>query len=282
MSSSHLSQPASPPFTAFPARPLELARKNAVVMPMVWWFLLGIAFAAGGVFLGSKYLPGLVKEGGLRNAGATTEEVELRDGKCKTSKAIFTDCTGNLRFRTLPEHGSRVLDAKLDYMLMFDLDDDIPMFVKYDPAHPEVNTTSWGLNHYWNRVGMALGLSGLLVVLGIATGFQAFTPLRRRRALTASLASPSARPTRLSNLRRNGKKITATVHHFRDGKERKFDQTFRADEEPLFLGQTDHALALVSPDGVPTVLDSSLSDLKLSAEERERILVAANAWPERG
>lgn len=280
MFSSTAKPPAHPSVYGFPNRPLQLARRPAVVRPMVLRLLLSVLLLGMGVFAAWTQLPGIVKDFGLRGKGAIASDVRIIEGKCKSHKAILTDCSGTLSFRTLPEHGGQQIRTKLDFLMTFDLDQDADLFIRYDPANPDRNSASWAQNHLWNRVYTVLVMAGLMLAVGAATVYSAFTPLRQARALRASLAAPRPVAVRLSNLRRDGKKIVAAVHWWHGGKERKADQPFRADEEPLFLGDSDHALGLLSSDGVPTVLDSSLSDLELSDAERERILVAASVWPQ--
>ena len=231
------------------------------------------------MFLAWSSLPGLIGEAGLRNRGVVTEQAELLDGVCKTRKFVLTECEGKLVYRTLPEHGSRIVNAELDYLLLFGLDDQVGFFVKYDPEHPEVHSTSWGLHHFWNRLGTVLLMSAGSIALGLLGFVQAFTPLRRARALEASLQAPRVAVVPLSNLREAGKNSAVDVHFFKDGRARKTTQVFLAQETPLMLGQSENALALLTSDGTPFVLDAALTDLVLSAQERWQIQLAAQAWP---
>ena len=70
------------------------------------------------------------------------------------------------------------------------------------------------------------------------------------------------------------------MHFKRGGKWRAFDHVMFKDEAPLMLGETDRALAVMSPDGIPHVLDTGLADLALSPQEREQIQRAAQTWPD--
>jgi len=246
---------------------------------LIAWLLAAIAFTATGGFMAWNYGPQLVRELGLRGAGATTQQARLLDGVCKTRKAIFTDCSGHYEFMTRPEHGQQVVKAKLDYMMMLSLDDDIPLTVTYDPARPDVNTTSWGLNHLWNRMGTLAGMALFCLAMGPTFVWMAITPMRRERALRAALRKPKPGAVRLSDFRLAGKRLTLKVHYKRQGKWHAFDHVMFKDESPLMLGETDRALALMSPDGFPHVLDTGLADLTLSAEEREGLQRAAQIWP---
>lgn len=269
-----------PPLPALPARPIKQARKRAVIRPLIGWLVAAIAFVAIGVFMAWNYGPQLAREVALRHGGATTQQARLVDGVCKTRKAIFTDCSGHFEFLTRPEHGQQLVKAKLDYLMMLSLDDDIPLTVTYDPARPQVNTTSWGQNHLWNRVGTLAGMVLFCVGMGPLFVVLAFTPMRRERALRAALQKPKAGAVRLSNLRSAGRRLTLKVHFKRGGKWRAFDHVMFKDESPLMLGETDRALAVMSPDGIPHVLDTGLADLALSTQEREQIQRAAQTWPD--
>lgn len=213
--------------------------------------------------------PGLARDYAIRNNPFELSDYDLREGKCTTRKAIFTNCEADVAYVV---DGQRH-EAHIELMFVSFSSGDYSASLVVDSDEPSKATLSIGLDHYWNRVIVFVLFAGGLAWLGLALVRSSWRiGAANRRARTPQRWQPQVVAVEAvkQSLGR-----TLVTYRYPSGRGKRTAQAyarFRGGESPLFLrGEDDAPLALAlrpAEGGIPALLDEGLQRIDLTPAER--------------
>ncbi len=258
----------SMPSLILPARPLSL-RKDSLSTPNAYFWSTPIILALT-IFLLIWQAPGVYRDFQISQNPLPLEQGDVRDGRCTTRKAIFTDCEARLVYT----YGGKSYDQDVRIMFVDFHVGDYETGLVISADHPELATMSLGLDKLWNRI---ITLAAFAVfMLGLSLGM-IFLGLRIARA-----KSRLSQPARLMPVpveimafdRRRGRLSITYADKIASGKTGRTVYTrLQSGEEPLLVGingKNPVVLAVRHGDtSLPILLDSRLQRINgLTEEER--------------
>lgn len=264
------------PDLPLPARPLAL-KSASITTPR------GYAWASPFMFLLVGFIlywqgPNLLRDYQISQNPIVLENGDIRDGKCQTRKAIFTDCEARLVYTY--DGKSYDSETHIFFVDMHSGDYETALVISAD--HPELATLTLGLEKLWNRIisfGLLFGLIGFLCVASVFIGFR--VAWVRSRLTTPAMLTPI--PVEITAYKQSGRKLLVTyADKVADPKTNRTAYTrFGKGQEPIIIGEIKgKAVALALRHGktsLPVLLDSGLERILMSEEERQSALSVIHA-----
>jgi hypothetical protein len=194
-------------------------------------------------------------------------------GRCRGT--LIVNCEFRLTYRG--DRGATQTSTHHTTTLVSKIDSAQPLVVRHDPAQPGRASTSWGRSLLANRIATQLAnVVGIgLIVWGLVAWQR--SDWRDRRRIGAIQRQPRAVEAAVTNIRRHAATVDVDftwVDPF-DAARRTDSVGFGDGLEPLWLnGAQTSLLVLAGPGGNVFVPDSTLSQVRLSADERREIAAA--------
>jgi len=263
----------------FPRRPIRLAKDRKRATNRLLLLAAAALLALPGLYWGNIAWQRHQLQQDLRARGVPADEVLGAEGDCLSRRSRYSgaerpiDCWLTLTYRLRPEEGGGVKTAPAH------LDGRMPIFTPpayYDPADPDRVMLKPEMDRTlgWDET---FGPLFLLVMPAIVLAIFFFTS---RRGLAKAARDPKPAIVPIEKVVRQPGKIY--VHSRPPGAARPFVDTFVAPDQPLLVRppagsqpEQQWALALTAPNGRTYLLDSQLSTLELTNEERAAVLEAA-------
>lgn len=257
----------TPVLSAFPQRPLTLKPGRGA--------LGGWVIAVGGLLLFGAFLVMLAIEIGpairtdlqIRDQAVPAPQVRISNGRCRSRAFLFQSCEVTLSWRGKDGQMTR----KMSYMFVEPHMGSWTVQAMMDPARPELVSTDLGLERLWNRIATLVG--GALFALAVIVAL--FLAARRAQAKTKEVTALSGRALRPVQVLFAGWG-DGPSWRVQDEQGATFEWPVRKSDKPFVLDEARGlVLALRDPAGGPAFpLDEKLRLVKLTAEERGRILAA--------
>lgn len=261
--------------TLLPQRNLHFTRN---VLGMGGGYLLALLLLVLAGALAWWQAPGLLRDQHIRSTPLELEDYDLRDGRCTTRKAVFTDCEADVAYTV------DGVDYETHISLMFLStsrgDYETSLIVAADD--PGLATLSIGLERFWNRLVFFLVVFGALFVGGIVC---IVTAARNARINRAS-RQPQRWSAELVEIRAVQSSFGGTLVTYAHGpgagrRAPKANTRFRKRETPLLIESADgasYAIALrPAAGGTPLMLDAALQRVDLTETERAAAFSALEA-----
>ncbi len=252
---------------AFPDRPLQITAKttgrkgwtSAILFWLVGAGIFALCYMA--------WLPDLVNDFRLRDTAEVVRDPRSRvTGKCRSQLFIQT-CEADLSYR----RNGKTYTYNIAYLMLGVGDHNV--VVMADPQNPDQMTTDLGLDQFWNRMLVFLGLVAAGVACG-AAGIVGVRTCRREGAIVSALTNRRLYPVLIPVVSGTGRtKPIKTVNA--DGSAQKWE--FAENDKPLLLYGDAYVLGVsANSDGNGPVfpMDETLARLKLEKDERETLLKA--------
>jgi len=259
------------PALALPNRPLGLAR-DVVSTPRVYFWSTPIVLALA-IFLLVWEGPGVVRDFQISQNPLVLDDGDVRNGRCKTRKAIFTDCEAQLVYR----YNGRSYSTDVEVMFVDLHFGDYETGLVISADHPELATMTLALDKLWNRI---ITLTVFVLLLGGSSLAMLFWGLRiwrvrRQLRLPAGLTPVPVEITAFDR-KRNILSITYNDKIADDRTGRSAYTRMGSGEEPFVIGEANgKAVGLAVRHGdtaLPVLLDDRLQRIDLTDEERATAL----------
>lgn len=258
------------PYTSLtlPDRPLKLT-PGSISPPGAALFIVVVMLVVGGA-LAWWQGPDIWRDWQISQNPVTVEDSDVRNGKCTTRKAIFTECEAHVAYNYQGQHYES--DIALMFVDFHSGDYWVDVVISADKPH--LATLSLGVEKIWNRIVMLAAFAILFI------GGAAMILWQRARARKASraLEQPSRltlRPLVINNMQKlRGK--TQISYHDRDQPKPVLTTALRKGDEPLMVwddagnGYGLGVRGTGSP--LPALLDRGLTRIDLSDQERSDAL----------
>lgn len=258
-----------------PQRDLRFTRNVLGMGGGYLWALLLLVLAGA---LAWWQAPGLLRDQHIRSNPLELQDYALRDARCTTRKAVFTDCEADVAYTV--DNVDYEKHISLMFLSWSRGDYEASLIVAADD--PELATLSIGLERFWNRMGFFLVVFGGLLVGGIACVVTAALNGRTNRASR----QPQRWSAELVEIRAVQSSFGGTLVTYAHGpgagrRAPKANTRFRKQEAPLLIESTDgasYAVALRPAAGAtPLVLDAALQRIDLTEAERSTAFSALEA-----
>lgn len=250
---------------AFPSRPLRVLAHGG---SSSWFgYLVGLAFLAGSIAIAVWQVPPLLKDNEIRQNPVVVQDATLRNGKCRTRKAIFTECEADIAYAV---DGKRYTAHPDIFFVDFNTEGYRSGVVR-SANKPELGTMSIAIDYFWDRVATVLGFVLLLAGIGVAGIWGGVRAARIRRTASGEPVPLQPVPAVITSAEKVRGGTNVNFKADIGGKTRSFVSKFKGGEAPLQVSE-DHVLAVV-PQGTTTaiLLDEGLNRVDLTDEERRRI-----------
>lgn len=253
-------------FSALPVRGLR-ARPPGSRARAAWSSVGVLMFGGMLAFVLVFFPPGLVTDWQVRGSALT-----LRDGTVRGSDCNSSDLLEICSMTIAAPIGTAVVQRRVHYAFVSSQDTPITVHVVADPAHPGWLTTDLGLDVFWDRLAMLVGVTVMLSCLVFGGGWAALRSYRRsqvwQRTDSLAVALQLVSRQRL----RSGEIWTVRSG---DGQTTKWAVPRRS--TPFTLGSADKILGLQLIDGSEIMpLDEKLRWVDLSPTERASALGTAH------
>ncbi len=197
------------------------------------------------------------------------EDGDVRNGRCSTRKAVFTDCEARLVY----SYNGRKYDTEVKVMFVDFHIGDYETGLVISADHPELATMSLGLDMLWNRI---ITLAVFCVILGgmsLGTLFLALRIWRVKGQLRQpALLKPIPVEITAFDRRRNILSITYNDKIAGDKTGRSAYTRMKKGQEPMIVGEANgKAVGLAVRHGktaLPVLLDDRLQRIGLTDGER--------------
>ncbi|CAO3413119.1 hypothetical protein [Azospirillum endophyticum] len=256
---------------ALPNRPLGLAR-DVISTPRTYFWSTPIILALT-IFMLIWEGPGVVRDFQISQNPLVLENGDVRNGQCKTRKAIFTDCEAQLVY----SYKGRSYSTDVEVMFVDFHVGDYETGLVISADHPELATMTLALDKLWNRIITLMVFVLLLGGSSLAMVFLALRIQRVRRQLRHP-ARLTAVPVEITafDRKRNILSITYNDKIADDKTGRSAYTRMTSGEEPLVIGEANgKAVGLAVRHGdtaLPVLLDDRLQRIDLTDEERATAL----------
>lgn len=259
------------PSLVLPSRPLSLT-ENVISTPNAYFWSTPILLALA-VFLFVWEGPGVLRDFQISRNPLVLEEGDVRDGKCTTRKAVFTDCEARLVY----SYDGKDYDTEVEVMFVDFHMGDYETGIVISADHPELATMSLGLDMLWNRI---ITLSLFVLFLGGLSLGMVFLGLRIWR-VKGQLRSPAVLtpvPVELTAFDRKRGVLSVTYNDkiASDKTGRAAYTRFKGGQEPFIVGEAGgKAVGLAVRHGttaLPVLLDDNLHRIVLTDAERAAAL----------
>ena len=258
------------PSDMLPDRPISLSL-NVIATPKAYFWSTPVLLALA-IFMLVSEAPGVIRDFRI-SQNPLVVDGDVRDGRCTTRKAVFTDCKARLVY----SYQGRDYDKEVEIMFVdFHIGDyDTGLVIAAD--HPELATMTLGLDKLWNRIITLLVFVSLLGALSLGMVFLALRIVR----VKAQLKQPARLmpiPVEVTAFNRNRKGLFVTYTDTIAGDRTKRSAYTRLlpRQEPLIIGETKgRAVAMAVRHGntaLPVLLDERLERLELTQAERSAAL----------
>lgn len=259
-------------FPALPDRPIKIKRSG--IWPGIWSYLGGLLLLAIAAFIGIWQAPGIVRDIQIAQDPVVVYDADIANGECTVRRAIFVDCSADVSY----EVKSKPFQHDIELMFVDIGSGDYEVEVVRSGAHPQLATLSLGLDMLWNRIIVAALFVIFLAIGGLALiGNGRDADRQRRVARRGASLTPTA--VRITNVQKvlGGKAVQFQYGTDRKNKPLLTVSRFGRKEDPLWLGGDDGMALAVLPQGgkKPILVDSELSRLDLSPQERATLLTPA-------
>lgn len=254
-----------------PNRPVSLAR-DVISTPRAYFWATPVILASA-VFMLVWEGPGVVRDFQISQNPLVLEDGDVQNGRCKTRKAIFTDCEARLVY----SHGGRNYATDVEVMFVDLHFGDYETGLVISADHPELATLTLALDKLWNRIITLTVFVLLLGGMGLAMVFLALRIWRVSRQLRQP-AKLTVVPVEITAFDRKSNILSVTYNDkiAEDRTGRSAYTRMRSGEEPLVVGEANgKAVGLAVRHGdtaLPVLLDDRLRRIDLSDDERAAAL----------
>ncbi|MFC0410527.1 hypothetical protein [Roseomonas elaeocarpi] len=255
--------------SAFPTRPIEVRTPRRSAKPWLVMLVGIVLFGGFGFYLASAIAPDLLSDYRIQDH-AVPIEGRIEDGRCRSKFGFLQDCevtvvvTGN--------KSGNAVTHRMHYLFADPHLGDYDVVVMGDPSRPDLATTDLGLDNLRSRLLTMLGavVAMVLLLFGcILVPIQAGRARRDVAAMSGAVLTPMV--VRVDPTRQGWSVRTAP-------KARPRLWTMPRKAQPLWVDPSQNLAAAVTvPGGAVYPLDSELTALDLTEEERYRIQAAAAA-----
>ncbi|WP_156170608.1 hypothetical protein [Luteimonas sp. FCS-9] len=261
-----------------PQRDLRFTR-NA--LGMGGGFLLALlAFVVAGAIAWWQ-LPGLLQDQQIRSNPLELEDYDLRDGRCTTRKAVFTDCEADVAY----EVDGVAYEKHISLLFVSFSRGDYATSLVVAADDPSKAALSIGLERFWNRVVFFLVLFGIFAALGVVA---IVTRLRNGRVNGAARQPqrwiPEPVEIKAAQASFGGTVVTYAYGKLPGRAAGKQNVRFAKREAPLLVdtpdGETQALAVRPAAGGVPLLLDAGLRRIDLTEAEREAAFAVLGASPD--
>lgn len=217
--------------------------------------------------------PGVVRDFQISQNPLVLEEGDVRNGRCKTRKALFTDCEARLVY----SYNGRNYSTDVEVMFVDFHVGDYETGLVISADHPELATMTLALDKLWNRIITLTVFVALLGGMSLAMIFLGFRIWRVKGQL-GQPAPLTAVPVEITafDRKRNILSITYNDKIADDKTGRSAYTRMRSGEEPLVIGEANgKAVGLAVRHGdtaLPVLLDDRLRRVDLTDDERAAAL----------
>lgn len=269
------------PSLTLPNRPLSLAPDVISTPRAYFWSTPVILLLAIILFIWEA--PGVYRDLQISQNPLVLESGDIRNGRCTTRKAIFTDCEARLIY----SYNGKNYDTEVEVMFVDFHMGDYETVLVISADHPELATMSLGLDKLWNRI---ITLSVLTVLLGGMAVGMIFLTLRIWR-VKGQLRQPAVLmpvPVEITAFDRKRDVLSITYNDkiASDKTGRSSYTRMKQGREPLIVGAANgKPLGLAVRHGktaLPILLDSGLQRVSLTNEERTAALAPFEARSDGG
>ncbi|CAN5723392.1 hypothetical protein BH11PSE3_BH11PSE3_42140 [soil metagenome] len=255
------------PILALPNRPLALAR-DVIATPRAYFWATPVLLAITG-FLFVSEAPGVIRDFQISQNPLVLEDGDVQNGRCRTRKAIFTDCEARLVYK----FRGKSYDTEVEVMFVDFHTGNYETGLVISADHPELATMSLGLDKLWNRI---ITLTVFVVLLGGMSLAMLFMALRiwrvKGRLRNPAVLTPVPVEITAFDRKRNILSVTYNDKIAGDKTGRSAYTRMKMGEEPLIVGQANGkpvGLAVRHGDtALPVLLDSRLLRIELTDGER--------------
>ncbi|ASR42811.1 hypothetical protein BEN78_04850 [Xanthomonas citri pv. mangiferaeindicae] len=226
--------------------------------------------------------PGLLQDMQIRANPHELEDYDLRDGRCTTRKAVFTDCEADVAYRV----DGVDYEKHISLMFLSFSRGDYAASLVVAADDPSKAALSIGLERIWNRVAFFLVLFGIFAGLGVV----AIVTWVRNGRLNRAAQQPQRWVPEPVEVKTAQSSFGGTVVTYAYGKlpgraAGKQNVRFGKREAPLLVDTPDgetQALALRPASGGPALLlDAGLERIDLTHAERQAAFAVLGASPDR-
>lgn len=255
-----------PVFAAFPRRRMRL--RGGRMLRVVALALGGLVIAGGILTFGvAVILPDIRTDLTLRDTALPNGSVRVTAGRCRSRLALFQDCSMKLSWRDSAGTHTR----ELNYLFVEPHFGNWTVTTMTDPSQPGIATTDLGLDRLTNRMVTLGGFSLLMLAVMGGAFVRLFKALRERR-LTRAMSEADLLPVA-------GKLASVSQSNWAIAKPGGGTHTWLAAgrDRPFVLDEAQGLVLALQPrgGGVAFPLDAELKRVDLTADERKRILAAA-------
>ncbi|VDC24334.1 hypothetical protein [Pseudogemmobacter humi] len=251
-----------------PDRPLTL-RPGLIAAPRLAGFLILVFLAVGGAIAWWQ-APGLWRDWQISRNPVTVADSEVRDGKCTTRKAFFTDCEAHLVW----SHGGQSYETEVSLMFVDIHSGDYYVDVVISGDKPHLATLSLGVEKLWNRIAMFAAFTALFFGGALAVLWQWIRAARGSRQLAAP-GRLMLIPTEITQSQ-TARGVTQITYRDPSKPKRRLASNFARGEDPLMVWDDQgNARALAvrhETAALPALLDRGLMRVDLSDAERRAAL----------
>jgi hypothetical protein len=254
-----------------PDRPLKLSRKARPGYFGLFFMALFLIVLGG--FLMFWQLPGLQHDWKISRNPVVVLDGDIQDARCRTRKAIFTDCEAHLSYAVAGQ--SYETDVELMFIDFHAGDYMVDLVRSGDD--PALATMSIGIDKLWNRVGLLAFLllctlgGGLLLLWQGARNMRAAGQMAGRGRMTVV-------PVTIENVASTGSKTNITIRDPAGARPKtKYVSSFGKSEAPLILANGQGVAVRLEGTRMPVLLDRDLQRLDLTDTERAAALASIGA-----
>lgn len=217
--------------------------------------------------------PGVVRDIQISQNPLVLDDGDVQNGRCKTRKAIFTDCEARLVYNYEGQNYSTDVEVMFVDFHVGNYETDLVI----SADHPELATMTLALDKLWNRI---ITLAAFIALLGGSSVVMVFLGLRiwRVRRQLRHPAKLVAVPVEITafDRRRGTLSITYNDKIADDKTGRSAYTRMRNGQEPFVIGEANgKAVGLAVRHGdtaLPVLLDDRLQRIDLTDEERAAAL----------
>ncbi|MFZ1470022.1 MAG: hypothetical protein WAT09_13755 [Paracoccaceae bacterium] len=255
---------------ALPDRPLKITKAGR---PTYWGRIIGsLIMIAIGCVVAFFQMPSLQHDWVISRNPVLVYDGDVRNGKCTTRKAIFTDCSAHLSYSV----DGQQYETETSLMFVDFHSGDYMVDVVRSSDKPELATMSIGIEKLWNRIILFLVLIALTAGIGVWL-FATALGMKRAAEMMARPGRIEVVPVKLISVQNARRQDSYTYQSLSGvGGTSKKVATFGKKEQPLMQAGADGsatALAVRHQAAKSLVLlDSRLTRLDLTAAERDAAL----------
>jgi hypothetical protein len=264
------------PALVLPARPLSLA-PDVISTPRAYYWATPIILALA-VFIAVWEAPGVARDYLISQNPLVLEGGDVRNGRCTTRRAIFTDCEARLVY----SYNGLTYDSTVEVMFVDFHVGDYETGLVISADHPGLATMSLALDKLWNRMITLVLFVGILGCMSLGMVFLTLRIWRAQRQLRRpALLTPV--PVEITAFDRNRKRLAITYNDklAADKTGRSAYTQMTDGEEPLIVGEAKgKAVGLAVRHGrtaLPVLLDDRLQRIVLTEAERAAALAPFTA-----